>query len=196
MMLGATLLLASCGRDPVLGPPADAEIVVGAGNTAPGQVMADIVTDGLARGGFPVATRAIGDRAEVLAALDDNSVTLVTGLTGELLRYFNPNAPQGKPKQECESLSRALPADLAVSDCTEAQWSLTEGTDEGDDDAAPARTIVALYRAGALNDRQQRRLNLVLGTLTQADVVTVRTAVERGRPSTDIAREWLDSHNL
>jgi glycine betaine/choline ABC-type transport system substrate-binding protein len=195
MVLGATLLIASCGRDPVLGPRADPEIVVGSGNTAPGQVMADILTDGLARGGFPVATSAVGDRAAALAALDDNSVTLVSGLTGDLLRYFNPKAPQGKPKQECESLSRALPADLAVSDCTEAQWSLADVTGE-EDDAAPARTIVALYRAGALNDRQQRRLNLVLGTLTQADVVTVRTAVERGRPPAEVAREWLDSRNL
>ncbi|RMI35046.1 glycine betaine ABC transporter substrate-binding protein [Nocardia stercoris] len=129
LVAGATAALAvSCSN-----APQPAEITVGAGDSAQSELIGQIYAQALARTGAHTAVRTgLGQRADLLAALDAGTVTLVGDTSGDLLATFDPGSPARKPDRSsvadpavptvADALSRALPQGLATSD-------IADGTD-------------------------------------------------------------------
>ncbi|GAB2725431.1 glycine betaine ABC transporter substrate-binding protein [Nocardia thraciensis] len=60
-----------------------------------------------------------------------------------------------------------------------------------------AQSVIPLYRKGTLTVRQLKKLNYVAGELTTADLTDMVRALRDDRaPASDLARTWLDSHDL
>ena len=54
-----------------------------------------------------------------------------------------------------------------------------------------------LFRTGAITETQIRRLNLVAGELTAAELTALAEKVAAGAVTpSDAARDWLDRHGL
>lgn len=63
--------------------------------------------------------------------------------------------------------------------------------------AVRAENVLPLYRAGALSARQIKKLNMIAGELTTADLVEMvgRIVADKGKAA-DLARSWLDLHGF
>jgi len=119
----ASLLLAACGAtlvDP-LAPPSGsaapgggAAVVVGSPATG-SAVVAELYAQALTAAGVPATTRLdLASREASLAALDDGSVSLVPGFTGDLLQHYDADNPATTPAEVRAALPKALPAGLAL----------------------------------------------------------------------------------
>lgn len=65
------------------------------------------------------------------------------------------------------------------------------------DYAFRAQNVIPLLRQGALDQQQIKKLNYVAGELTAADFADLIRRVRDGHESvSDVARGWLDEHNL
>lgn len=57
-----------------------------------------------------------------------------------------------------------------------------------------AQNVLPVFRSDAISDRHRNALALVAGELTTTDLAEMISQVRSGRPSADVAREWLDAH--
>ncbi|MFD4367868.1 glycine betaine ABC transporter substrate-binding protein [Rhodococcus sp. NPDC058521] len=104
------------------GAAGDAPIVVGAGSTEVGAVVAQLYAGILRTTGVSVSVRDnLGDRADYLDVLDSGEVTVVPDFTGELLTYFEPAATATTPTDVFGELSASLPQGFSVSDFAAAE---------------------------------------------------------------------------
>lgn len=112
---GDTLLDRSAGQSP-------AEVVVGSGDTAASRVLAEIYAGSLRSTGVAVTTdTGLGDRSDYLEQLDAGVVTVVPEFTGRLLRYYDPGSRAKEQDEVFDSLSKALPQGLSISDFATAE---------------------------------------------------------------------------
>lgn len=162
----------------VVGAPAEPDPAVGA-------VLAEIYAGVLARSGTDVRTDPdAGVRSALLAGLDSARLTLVPEQSTALLHHLDPAAAPDEEDAVYVALNRALPEGLSVAD---------PGTVDLDDGGL----LVPLFRTGALTDAQIRRLNLVAGELTTADLERMANEVASGAATPiEAAGEWLDLHGM
>ncbi|WP_305094412.1 hypothetical protein [Prescottella sp. R16] len=178
--------LTGCGLDTtsaVAGPADPGPVRIGASAATDSELLARLYAGALDASGRPTElVLGLGDRADRIAALDADRVTLVPERTGELLHWFEPDAPTPEPDTEqadtdgvFDALSRSLPADLAVAEQSDAD-------------------VLPLFRSGALSADDVKGLSVVL-QLTAADLDALVTRIEAGEiSSADAAGEWLDDH--
>ncbi|ATL70315.1 glycine betaine ABC transporter substrate-binding protein [Nocardia terpenica] len=164
-------------------------IRVGAGNSAQSDLIARIYAQALARTGAHTAVVAhVGQRADYLAALDADRVTLVGDDSGDLLTVLDSTAtarlpdknaaaaaaPDGRtrPPNVADALSRALPEGLSTSD-------IADGTD--------LRPAFVLARAqadrypGALPELAPHCADLTVGIATGSELDPLRPAPDPQR---------------
>ncbi|MFC4605673.1 glycine betaine ABC transporter substrate-binding protein [Rhodococcus kronopolitis] len=161
-------------------PPA--AIVVGSGQSAESQVIAEIYAGALRAAGAPVQTRLRLAPGQDLVELDAGSVTLVPEYTGSLLDRFHPGAAETDPDTVFEELNRSLPEGLSVSD-----YAMAEEPGTG----AEPQNVVPLMRTGALTEEQVKALNVVAGELTSTDLAELAEQVRGGRGPGEVAADWL-----
>ncbi|WP_430331649.1 ABC transporter substrate-binding protein [Rhodococcus sp. ACT016] len=113
-------IVAACGVDTsssVSGPAAPEPVVVGASDTVESELVARLYADALeAAGRDTELVLGLGNRADRVAALDANRVTLVPDFTGRLLHWFDPDADVTDAEDVFEALGKSLPQGLEVSD--------------------------------------------------------------------------------
>lgn len=178
-------LLTACAVD----DSAQSRVIVGSGTSVEGQLLGRIYAGALGRAGADVETvEQLGNRDKILSALDDGRVTLVPDTTGALLTRFDPSARQTDPDDVFVALNKSLPEGLSVSD-----YSMAE---VGDSTAGPAENIVPLFRKGSLTAAQVKKLNIVGGELTTADLTALSDRLRRGENSADVAGGWLDDRGI
>ncbi|MFI1911676.1 glycine betaine ABC transporter substrate-binding protein [Nocardia sp. NPDC020380] len=115
------VLSAACGSNssgPVL--------AVGAGDTPQSDVLAEIYAQALARtGATAVVKTGMGNRKDLLAALDADTIVATGDVNGDLLTYLDPTATARKPDGDTpavsvtRALNAALPEGLIVSDAAD-----------------------------------------------------------------------------
>lgn len=170
--------------------PTTQQVIVGSGTAVQSELVADIYASALRRAGADVpAVVKVGDRTSTLAALDAGRVTLVPETTGALLTYLNPTAEDTEPDDVFVAVNKALPEGLSVSDYSMAEI-------EGASDDGPAQNIFPLFRKGSLTDDQVKKLNIVAGELTTADLTDLTGKVRAGGASIEVARGWLDEREI
>ncbi|MBF6060901.1 transporter [Nocardia terpenica] len=156
-------------------------IRVGAGNSAQSDLIARIYAQALARTGAHTAVVAhVGQRADYLAALDADRVTLVGDDSGDLLTVLDSSATARLPDKNAaaaapnvaDALSRALPEGLSTSD-------IADGTD--------LRPAFVLARAqadrypGALPELAPHCAELTVGIATGSELDPLRPAPDPQR---------------
>ncbi|WP_370066336.1 glycine betaine ABC transporter substrate-binding protein [Mycobacterium sp. MAA66] len=110
--LVAMLALAGCGTD---APPPRPSLAVGAAPTRESALLAEL---------YASALRYFGTAAHVqtqpdpVTALDTGAVTVVPGLTGELLTRFAPHPAARADEQVYREMISALPEGVAAADYT------------------------------------------------------------------------------
>lgn len=134
-LVSAALVLTACGggSDPLssgsgqtggasgAAAPTDT-IVVGSGNFAESQIIAEIYAQALAAKGVTVEKRLnIGSRETYIPGLQDGSIDLFPEYTGVLLQYFNSGADQTEPDAVYAALKDTLPGNLEVLDRSAAE---------------------------------------------------------------------------
>ncbi|KAA0022539.1 glycine betaine ABC transporter substrate-binding protein [Antrihabitans cavernicola] len=190
-LAACTLALSACAVDDAEGNPnlQKGQVVVGSGTSIDSELIADIYAGSLRRAGahVPPVVRA-GDRTQALAALDSGRITLVPETTGGLLKYLEPAAKQTDSDDVFVAVNKALPEGLSVSDYSMAEVGATDG--------APAQNVVPLFRKGSLTDDQVKKLNVVAGELTTADLTDLTGKVRDGGQSADVAGGWLDERGI
>lgn len=194
--LASAVALACAGCDSVdtvSAVPENRLIVVGSGDSAQSQLIAQVYAGALAHDGADVRTELnLGARADYLAALDAGNVTLVPEQSGAYLVHLAPNAGATDPDDVYDELNRALPEGVSVSDYAEAQWSSARG----DVANGRAENVLPVFRTGELTQSQIQRLNVVAGELTSAGLTEMSEAVADGTPSAEVAGTWLGVHGL
>lgn len=182
-----SVLVASCAHGDSAAP-----IAVGAGDSVHSELIAEIYAGALARtGARTVVDPRLGRRTDYLAALDAGRVALVGDDSGDLLasldststaRIPDPttiaDADSGKaaaatpPPGVSDSLSRALPEGLAISD-------IADGTD------LRAQVVLAPAAAGryphALKDLAAHCGELTVGIATGHELEPLRPAPDPRR---------------
>ncbi|MEV6767093.1 glycine betaine ABC transporter substrate-binding protein [Nocardia sp. NPDC051030] len=99
-------------------------LTIGAGDSAQSRVLAEIYAQALARTGVRTATKNnLGERQGQLAALDSNTVAVVSDVSGDLLTALDSTSKAEKPDNVLKALNSALPEGLTVSDAA------ADGTD-------------------------------------------------------------------
>ncbi|MDH6675948.1 osmoprotectant transport system substrate-binding protein [Rhodococcus sp. LBL1] len=191
-------IVAACGVDTsssVSGPPAPGPVVVGASNTIESELVARLYAGALEAGGRSAElVLGLGDRADRIAALDSNRVTLVPDYTGRLLHWFDPDADATESEDVFEALNKSLPEGLTVSDYAPAddRSALVLSAAQADrlgahsiDDIAPDCGGMTLYASAGFRDdaRAPEHLQAAYGC-TFGSVVPVET-------TTDVARELI-----
>ncbi len=97
-------------------------VVVAAGESVEGSVLAEVYATVLASSGVSSRVEELtGGRSDALAALDSARVTLVPEFTGSLLTYYEPQNPARTADDVFEALSRSLPEGLSVADYATAE---------------------------------------------------------------------------
>lgn len=115
LLLGACALLgAGCGEQP--GPPS---IAVGAGPEPESALLAHLYASALRYYGTPAHVEQVTDP---VAGLDAADVSVVAGLTGRLLRRFEPDATVRKDDDVYERMIAALPEGIAAGDYAESAY--------------------------------------------------------------------------
>jgi len=115
-LLAAVTVVAGCGTDAAqsASTPGPA-VAVGAGPTPESALVAEL---------YVSALRYFGTMAHVqtgpdpVAALDQGSVTIVPGFTGELLSRFSPHPAARSDEQVYREMISALPEGIAAADYT------------------------------------------------------------------------------
>ncbi len=165
--------LAACSApDSEPDPGVAGTVVVGAGSSAQGELIAQIYAGALVRAG--TAAR-VDPGARDLAALDD-ATTVLPARTGDLLGVLEPESTATSQDDVCTALAAALPPGLSMGDCGPAQ-------------------LAPVYRTGALDETARRTLDVVTGELSTADLDGLRGRVDAGRTSADVAAGWLDGRS-
>lgn len=166
-------------------PEPSAVIVVGAGQSAESQVVAEIYAGVLRGTGSRVDTRLGLAPGQDLTELDAGSVALVPEYTGRLLERVHPGITETDPDKVYEELNKSLPEGLSVSDYASAEEPGTDADDE-------PQNVVPLMRTGALTQAQVKALNVVAGELTSAELADMGEAVRGGgRGPGQVAADWL-----
>ncbi|MEV0245266.1 glycine betaine ABC transporter substrate-binding protein [Nocardia sp. NPDC050712] len=115
LVVAVAALAVSCADE-----PATPDFVVGAGNSAESDLLAQIYAQGLARTGLQVSVKGeLGDRAGYLAALDAGTVSLVGEHNGELLEFFDSGTAARTPAEVTKALHGSLPEGLVVADAAD-----------------------------------------------------------------------------
>ncbi len=113
------LVMAGCGSsNPLGGGSASGDlksVVVGSADFPESKILAEIYAQALEANGFTVGRQlGIGSRETYIPALQDHSIDLIPEYTGNLLRYFDPQAMATAPDAVELALYRTLPGDLAL----------------------------------------------------------------------------------
>ncbi|WP_137725320.1 hypothetical protein [Prescottella subtropica] len=187
----AVAVLTGCSVDTtsaVAGPATPDPVRIGASATTENELIARLYAGALDSSGRAVElVLGLGDRADRIAALDADRVTLVPERTEPLLHWFEPDARVADTDAGVDAdaadgtdpvfaaLSRALPADLAVAEVADAD-------------------VLPLFRSGGLGADDIKGLSVVL-QLTAADLDTMVARIDAGEASSaDAAGEWLGDH--
>ncbi|MCX5043722.1 hypothetical protein OG921_11150 [Aldersonia sp. NBC_00410] len=184
--------------------PENRLIVVGSGDSARSELVAQIYAGALAHDGADVRTDLnLGARTDYLTALDGGRVTLVPEQSGAYLIHLAPNAAATDPDDVYVELNRSLPEGISVSDYAQAQWVAESGDAASGDvpagaagEAGRAENVLPAFRTGELTQAQIQRLNVVAGELTTAGLTEMAEAVADGAPSAEVAGTWLGVHGL
>jgi osmoprotectant transport system substrate-binding protein len=137
------LITAACGSSNPLGGGSVSgdlkSIIVGSADFPESKIIAEIYAQALEANGFTVARQfGIGSRETYIPAVRDHSIDLIPEYTGNLLKYFDPEATVTTPDDIELALFRVLPGDLsilppspaedkdtvAVSQATAQRWNL------------------------------------------------------------------------
>ncbi|AYF72703.1 transporter [Nocardia yunnanensis] len=159
----------ACGGSEDTGPV----LTVGAGDSAESMMIAEIYAGALARTGLHTRTeQRIGQRKELLAALDANSIALFGDVSGDLLTALDPTATAMKPEDVNAALSKALPEGVVDSDPA-------DGTDLRPT-VVTATTRTADY-PGSLKDLGPRCASLTVGITTGPPLDALRAPLDPQR---------------
>ncbi|MTE17367.1 glycine betaine ABC transporter substrate-binding protein [Nocardia aurantiaca] len=121
LRLGRTLLVVAvavgavaCGRADT-GPV----LTVGAGDSAESMMIAELYAGALARTGLHTRTDRVGQRKDLLAALDAGRIALFGDVSGDLLTTLDSTAAVTKPDEVNTALAKALPEGIVDSDAAD-----------------------------------------------------------------------------
>lgn len=90
-------------------------VVVGSADFPESMILAEIYAQALEANGFTVGRQfGIGSRETYIPALQDHSIDLIPEYTGNLLKYFDPEATVTAPDAVELALYRGLPGSLAM----------------------------------------------------------------------------------
>ena len=109
------VLLTACGGNP--GGPAGPSLAVGASRHPESILLANLYAAALRAYGTPAHVEVSEDP---LAGLDSGAVSVVPGLTGQLLRTFAPPTSARSDEQTYKDMVGVLPEGVAVGDYTTA----------------------------------------------------------------------------
>lgn len=124
-----TLLLSACGAnsDPLSDGSSAApsgggdQIVVGSANFTESQVLGELYTQAmLAKGVNAVSKPNLGSREVYLQGLKDGSISMIPEYSGNLLLYFDQNAPAQTEEEIEKALPAAIGSDLKILAASEA----------------------------------------------------------------------------
>ncbi|MEV6095750.1 glycine betaine ABC transporter substrate-binding protein [Nocardia sp. NPDC051981] len=167
----AAVACGSSGTGPVL--------TVGAGNSVESMMIAEIYAGALARTGLRTRVEdRIGQRTDLLAALDADRIALFGDVSGDLLTALDSTATATKPDEVNPALSKALPEGVVDSDAA-------DGTD-----LRP--TVVAAARLdglpSSLKDLGARCAELIIGIDTGSPLDALRAPLDPQRDVLDPLR--------
>ncbi|MEC3916656.1 glycine betaine ABC transporter substrate-binding protein [Nocardia sp. CDC160] len=112
LAIAVTAVLAACGSHET-GPV----LTVGAGDSAESMMIAEIYAGALARTGLRTQTKErMGQRTDLLAGLDSDTIALFGDVSGDLLTALDSTATATKPDAVNAALSKALPEGVVDSD--------------------------------------------------------------------------------
>lgn len=109
LALAAALAVAGCGH----AGNRPAELVVGSRAGVESTLLADVYTGALRSYGFPAHTEQASDP---LSKLDSGAFVVVPGLTGRVLRTYQPEAKVWSDAQVYKAMIGALPEGIAAGD--------------------------------------------------------------------------------
>ncbi|MDN5762428.1 MAG: ABC transporter substrate-binding protein [Microlunatus sp.] len=135
MILGASaaaFALAACGGGGGSDPLSDSsaspaaggggKVVVGSADFTESQILAQLYAKAMAAKGVEVETRlSIGSREVYIKALQDNSISVIPEYTGNLLLYFDSDAPATTEDEIMKALPDAIGPDLTILEPSKAQ---------------------------------------------------------------------------
>jgi osmoprotectant transport system substrate-binding protein len=112
-------VIAGCGSaNPLGGGAASGDLkslVIGSADFPESKILAEIYAQALEANGFTVGRQfGIGSRETYIPALQDHSIDLIPEYTGNLLKYFDPNATATAPDAVELALYHALPGGLTM----------------------------------------------------------------------------------
>jgi osmoprotectant transport system substrate-binding protein len=113
------LMATACGSANPLGGGAVSgdlkSVVVGSADFPESKILGEIYAQALEANGFTVGRQfGIGSRETYIPALQDHSIDIIPEYTGNLLKYFDPEATVTAPDAVELALYRGLPGDLAM----------------------------------------------------------------------------------
>ncbi|MFJ9367404.1 glycine betaine ABC transporter substrate-binding protein [Nocardia sp. NPDC101769] len=168
----AAVACGSSGTGPVL--------TVGAGNSAESMMIAEIYAGALARTGLRTRVEdRIGQRTDLLAALDADRIALFGDVSGDLLTALDSTATVTKPDDVNAALSKALPQGVVDSDAA-------DGTDLRPTVVAAAARPDGL--PSSLKDLGARCAELTIGIDTGAPLDALRAPLDPQRDVLDPLR--------
>jgi osmoprotectant transport system substrate-binding protein len=114
-----TSMLSGCGSsNPLGGGEVSGDlksIIVGSADFPESKIIAEIYAQALEANGFTIARQyGIGSRETYVPAVRDHSIDLIPEYTGNLLKYFDPEATVTTPDDIQLALFRVLPGDLSI----------------------------------------------------------------------------------
>ncbi|MBF6327277.1 glycine betaine ABC transporter substrate-binding protein [Nocardia transvalensis] len=187
-VVAATLVVSCSDRD------SSPSIVVGAGNSVQSELIAQIYAGALARTGVHTAVKTgLGQRGDLLAALDADTVTVIGDDSGDLLTALDSGSParipdkpaadalaadkSDEPPTVAAALSSALPEGLAISD-------LADSTD-----LRPSFVLAhEAHQVAALRDLAPRCGELTVGIATGSELDPLRRSPDPQRDVLDPLR--------
>jgi glycine betaine/choline ABC-type transport system substrate-binding protein len=169
------LLIAGCGGQS--GPPS---IAVGAGDDPESVLLAHVYAAALRYYGSPAHVESGSDP---VAELDSGDVTVVPGLTGRLLKRFDPDAAARADEQVYRSMISALPEGVGAGDYTQSAQD------------KPALAVTEAT-ARAWNGHDLTALVRHCGTIEVGAVATAEPPGAVGTCRLPAAREFPDTATL
>ncbi|WP_435405591.1 glycine betaine ABC transporter substrate-binding protein [Mycolicibacterium komossense] len=169
-------LLAACGDNSVKGP----SMAVGASPDPQSQLLANVYAAALRSYGTPAHVETLSDP---LAGLDSGQVSVVPGLTGQLLHGFAPGSSDTSDEKVYKAMVGTLPEGVSVGDYTTA----------AEDKPAVALTETT---AAAWGGRDLTTLVNHCAELTVGAVKGARTPARVGKCTLPAPREFPDDAAL